>query len=38
MTAIPGNPLSIPAGSYFIVVVSATAAASGTYTLTLEVQ
>jgi hypothetical protein len=37
-TAVPGNPLSIPAGSYFIVVDSANAAASGTYTLTLEVQ
>lgn len=38
MTAVPGNPLSIPAGSYFIVVDSANAAASGTYTLKLEVQ
>lgn len=38
MTAIPGNPLSIPSGSYFIVVDSSNAGASGNYTLKLEVQ
>jgi hypothetical protein len=37
-TAVPGNPLSIPAGSYFIVVDSANAGASGTYTLNVDVQ
>ena len=37
-TAVPGNPLSLPAGTYFIVVDSANSAASGTYTLKLEVQ
>lgn len=38
LTAVPGNPLSIPAGTYWIVVDSANAAAAGTYTLKLEVQ
>ena len=38
MTAVPGNPLSIPSGTYWIVVDSANSAASGTYTLKLEVQ
>lgn len=38
ITAVPGNPLSIPAGTYWIVVDSANAAAAGTYTLKLEVQ
>jgi hypothetical protein len=37
-TAVPENPLSIPAGTYWIVVDSVNPAASGTYTLTLEVQ
>ena len=37
-TAVPGNPLSLPAGSYFLVVDSAFAAMSGDYTLKLEVQ
>ncbi len=37
-TAVPGNPLSIPAGTYWIVVDSVNPAASGNYTLKLEVQ
>jgi hypothetical protein len=36
--AVPGNPLSIPAGTYWIVVDSVNPAASGNYTLKLEVQ
>ena len=38
MTAMPGNPLSVPAGAYLIVVDSANAGLSGDYTLKLEVQ
>jgi hypothetical protein len=38
MTAVPGNPLALAAGTYWIVVDSANAAASGTYTLKVEVQ
>lgn len=37
-TAVPGNPISIPAGTYFIVVDSANAGMSGNYTLRLELQ